>query len=331
MTGPDTRTDVPGNVGRLDQLGGSVGNAGAGADLTGRGPIDAVIRGADRRSGDLSMSGQNTAATAADGVRSIGSGDDESAERFGRNGVRGGNPSGRGGFGGPGGLFGPAQSSMPGPGRRLQALPGAAESVQSALPEVTKPLQGLLSAPSQFVSPLTSMLGGAAPGLSSVSPMSSAGSSSGSGGSLSGGFADRLNQFVSGASGRVPYVWGGGHGSQPGITQGRSDGGNAGDAHGDYNKQGVDCSGFTRWALAEATGTDVLGASTSETQYNGGQAVSSPQPGDLAFPASAGRPPQHVQIYIGGGMVAEAPQSGEMVRVREMSPGTEFRRYVTGA
>ncbi|MEE3755333.1 C40 family peptidase [Mycobacterium intracellulare] len=170
-----------------------------------------------------------------------------------------------------------------------------------------------------------------------MSPMGAVSSLGGSGGDgpLSGDLKSRLDQFVSKTAGVVEYAWGAGHDpSHPGISQGTHDGGGYADQCGDYNKQGVDCSGYTRWALAAITGNDVLGASTSQSQYAGGTAVSSPRAADLAFPPSAfsgSGGPHHVQLYIGNGMIAEAPQSGETVRVRPVTPGTVFRRYLSEA
>ena len=124
----------------------------------------------------------------------------------------------------------------------------------------------------------------------------------------------------------IPYAWGGGHGATPGPTQGIRDGGWA-DQCGDYNKIGLDCSGFYRDVIAQATGRD-LAAGTSEALWSAGTPTSSPEIGDAAFPASAGRPPQHIQIYVGDGMVAEAQKSGTYLMISKMSPGTEVRSFV---
>lgn len=125
----------------------------------------------------------------------------------------------------------------------------------------------------------------------------------------------------------IPYVWGGGHGGAPGPSQGISDGGGWADQNGDYAKTGVDCSAFYRWMVYEATGQD-LANGTSQSQWASGTPVSEPQFGDAAFPGDSGRPPQHVQIYIGNGMVAEAQKSGTFLLTSEMRPGTEFRRFL---
>jgi cell wall-associated NlpC family hydrolase len=78
-----------------------------------------------------------------------------------------------------------------------------------------------------------------------------------------------------------------------------------------------DCSGLTRWAWAKA-GIDLphytldqwhSGVATDETHL---------APGDLVLiPGSDGTlaDPQHVGMYIGRGLVLEAPQTGEVVKV----------------
>lgn len=131
------------------------------------------------------------------------------------------------------------------------------------------------------------------------------------------------------ASAGIPYAWGGGHGEEPGMTQGISDGGGNADANGDYNKVGLDCSGLTREFTYNMYGVDI-GAGTADDQYNSGQDVSADEarPGDIYFPESAGRPPAHVQVYIGNGQVLEAQMSGTDVMINDIEEGGEFRRYV---
>ena len=78
-----------------------------------------------------------------------------------------------------------------------------------------------------------------------------------------------------------------------------------------------DCSGLTLWAWAQA------GASLPH--YTGSQlAITQPipisdlRPGDLVFiwgPGEGGGPPGHVGLYIGGGQMVHAPNSGSWVKV----------------
>jgi peptidoglycan DL-endopeptidase CwlO len=100
-----------------------------------------------------------------------------------------------------------------------------------------------------------------------------------------------------------PYVWGGGGLSGP--TGG-----------------GFDCSGLTRYAVAQATDGRVILPRTTYEQYHAGVRIpaSEVQPGDLVFPADEfdSRGPEHVQLAIGDGKVIEAPHSGADVRVVDM-------------
>ena len=121
---------------------------------------------------------------------------------------------------------------------------------------------------------------------------------------------------------KTPYAWGGG--SLEGPTTGISDGGGAADANGDYNKIGYDCSGLVRYLYYQDTGIEI--PRTSEAQYSASTPVTDPKPGDLVFPQSAGRPPGHVQMYIGDGKVVQAPQSGDYVRIDNLESGAEIRR-----
>jgi len=71
-----------------------------------------------------------------------------------------------------------------------------------------------------------------------------------------------------------------------------------------------DCSGLTMWAWAQA---GVSLPHSSSMQYGSGPkvSVSSLQPGDLVF---YGSPIHHVALYVGGGQVIHAPQTGDVVR-----------------
>lgn len=123
----------------------------------------------------------------------------------------------------------------------------------------------------------------------------------------------------------IPYAWGGGHGGAPGPSQGVHDGGYA-DQCGDYRKRGVDCSGLARWMTHNLYGVDING--TSQSQYASGHPVSAAnaRPGDLFFPHSSGRPPHHVQVYVGNNMVIEAQKSGTFLKFSPLQSG-EFRRF----
>jgi len=96
-------------------------------------------------------------------------------------------------------------------------------------------------------------------------------------------------QAIAAARGQlgVPYVWGG------------------------TSPDGFDCSGLTQFAFEKA-GIEL--PRTSRAQAQEGQEVSEAnmQPGDLIFFNS---PVSHVGIYIGGGKMIEAPQTGSDVKI----------------
>lgn len=101
----------------------------------------------------------------------------------------------------------------------------------------------------------------------------------------------------------TPYSWGGGNAYGP--------------TWGTGGPRGFDCSGLALWAWAQ------VGVSLphySGYQYNSGRriSVSNLRPGDLVFWAYNTSDPgsiHHVAIYIGGGRVVQAPQTGDVVKV----------------
>jgi cell wall-associated NlpC family hydrolase len=113
----------------------------------------------------------------------------------------------------------------------------------------------------------------------------------------------------------LPYAWGGGNGSGP--TRGIRDGGVA-DRYGDYNKIGFDCSGLMIYAFAGVRGLPHY----SGYQYTAGRRVplSQMRRGDMLFWGGAGGI-HHVALYLGGGQMVEAPQSGLRVRVAPVRYG----------
>jgi peptidoglycan DL-endopeptidase RipA len=120
----------------------------------------------------------------------------------------------------------------------------------------------------------------------------------------------------------VIYAWGGGNYNGP--TYGVRDGGVA-DAYGDYRKIGFDCSGLMMYAFA---GAGVYLPHYSGYQYNSGRKVPLSQmaPGDMIFWGPGGG--THVALYLGGGMMLEAPHSGAVVRISPVRYGG-IMPYVT--
>ncbi|WP_147124150.1 NlpC/P60 family protein, partial [Nocardia neocaledoniensis] len=107
----------------------------------------------------------------------------------------------------------------------------------------------------------------------------------------------------------VTYAWGGG--DEDGPTLGIRDGG-TGDAHGDYNKVGFDCSGLMLYAFA---GIGVSLPHYSGYQYNAGTRVDveDRERGDMLFWGPGGS--AHVALYLGDGTMIEAPESGDVVKI----------------
>ncbi len=121
----------------------------------------------------------------------------------------------------------------------------------------------------------------------------------------------------------VQYSWGGGNSAGP--TLGVHDGGVA-DAFGDYHKVGFDCSGLMIYAFA---GAGVSLPHYSGYQYTAGRQVplADRRPGDMLFYDEDGEI-GHVALYVGDGMMIEAPYSGARVRLVPMRfPG--LMPYVT--
>lgn len=114
------------------------------------------------------------------------------------------------------------------------------------------------------------------------------------GGSLSaasGDIVDFAARFLG-----VPYVWGG------------------------ESPSGFDCSGFTQYVYGH------FGVSLnrkSSAQASNGVPVSRDelQPGDLVF---FGSPIHHVGIYIGNGQYIHAPQTGDVVKISDLSRRSDF-------
>jgi cell wall-associated NlpC family hydrolase len=164
-------------------------------------------------------------------------------------------------------------------------------------------------------------------GSSSRSPsssVSSSGSSSGSGsptgtrttaGEPTGSVVERAIAAAKSQRG-LPYSWGGGNAGGPtwGIPP-------------DTDVFGFDCSGLTEYAYAQA-GVRIGG--TSREQYwrfrDRTVAAGDLQPGDLVFWGETADHTSiyHVALYIGGGQVVQAPQSGDVVRISAMWFGSDY-------
>lgn len=100
----------------------------------------------------------------------------------------------------------------------------------------------------------------------------------------------------------TPYVWGG---STP---------------------SGFDCSGLVQYAYAQ-NGISI--PRTSQEQYKVGTAVSQTelQPGDLVFFRGSGgtnSAPGHVGMYVGNNQYIQAPKTGDVVKISDLSARNDY-------
>ena len=105
------------------------------------------------------------------------------------------------------------------------------------------------------------------------------------------------------------YAWGGGSLSGPSEGWGI-----------DAGVVGFDCSGLTRYAYYQA-GISIPRNSTAQYAGCPRSPVADLQRGDLVFYAFDTSDPStihHVALYLGGGQMIEAPESGMTVRVTAM-------------
>ena len=90
---------------------------------------------------------------------------------------------------------------------------------------------------------------------------------------------------------------------------------------------GFDCSGLTQYAYAQA-GIQIGGTSREQYARFSGSTVARTdlQAGDLVFwgTGSSYLSIYHVALYIGGGQVIMAPQSGDVVRIASMWFGSNY-------
>lgn len=119
----------------------------------------------------------------------------------------------------------------------------------------------------------------------------------------------------------LPYSWGGG--GPDGPTYGIGEG---------ANTKGFDCSGLVLFAIYQASGGKIVLPHSSEKQATMGQAVdpSAMQVGDvIAFQLGQPGDYDHIGIYAGDGHFLEAPKTGEVIRVSDLSDPYYAKRTIT--
>jgi len=110
----------------------------------------------------------------------------------------------------------------------------------------------------------------------------------------------------------IPYSWGGGGtgGPSKGIAQGA-------------NTVGFDCSGLVQYAFAKY---GVKVPRVTYDQFRAGTPVptNAMRPGDLVFFHPGSNGPGHVGIFIGNGKFLQAPQTGDVVKVSNLSDRSDL-------
>jgi cell wall-associated NlpC family hydrolase len=79
-----------------------------------------------------------------------------------------------------------------------------------------------------------------------------------------------------------------------------------------------DCSGFTRYVFGHALGRSLVHNAAAQYADSLKLARSAVRPGDLVFYTSGGWV-YHVGIYAGGGLIWDAPHTGETVRLERIA------------
>lgn len=110
----------------------------------------------------------------------------------------------------------------------------------------------------------------------------------------------------------TPYAWGGGGPSGPSRGFGRG-----------ANTVGFDCSSLLQYAYAKQ-GKKI--PRVTYDQFKSGTVVpqAAMQPGDAVFFHPGPRGPEHVGIYVGDGKYIQAPKTGDVVKISNLSDRTDF-------
>ncbi|ATY17103.1 hypothetical protein CU254_41745 (plasmid) [Amycolatopsis sp. AA4] len=142
----------------------------------------------------------------------------------------------------------------------------------------------------------------------------------GGGDGSGGGTAGAAGPVIDAARSQIglPYAWGGGSLNGP-----------SGGSSPDVGVVGFDCSALARFAYYQGTNGKITLPRSSKEQYRATKGHTVPvdqlQPGDLLFWGGTAESIHHVALYIGGGKMIEAPESGK--KLRETQARTSERDY----
>jgi cell wall-associated NlpC family hydrolase len=118
----------------------------------------------------------------------------------------------------------------------------------------------------------------------------------------------------------TPYSWAGGNADGPTLGVCAGDG-----AFNDCHVVGFDCSGLVMYAWAQYPFVHYAATQFLQASYH--PSTSNLMPGDLVFYRYDGSVDgiHHVAIYIGGGQIVQAPESGDVIKISSMyEPGQPF-------
>jgi cell wall-associated NlpC family hydrolase len=90
---------------------------------------------------------------------------------------------------------------------------------------------------------------------------------------------------------------------------------------------GFDCSGFVHYVFAQVFGVDLPQNSASQYQVGKQIARTDMKVGDLVFFKIHGKRISHVGIYLGENRFIHSPQTGERVRVNNLTENYWARRF----
>ena len=167
-----------------------------------------------------------------------------------------------------------------------QAAAQAAEAARLATKQTAQNTIGQVTTTTTTAAPATTITGTQAPASGTPS----------SPGPAAGGGVGQIAVNAAQSQRGVPYVWGG---ASPGY--------------------GFDCSGLTMWAWDQA-GVSLAHGATEQYYEIQHVSMSDLQPGDLIFYGNS-YVLYHVVMYIGGGMVVQAEETGTNVMDTPIPPG----------